>query len=131
MEYICYKRFRGKGLNNEMLNIRRGSELEELEGLIAFGSKSVCINTSQIAYDYFARNDDEQGLERGDLILEIKKKLSKRDDKYQTRWNKLWEDTKANTLRRPDFTDFWIWGYQFYNASIEDLQHIRELIKNV
>lgn len=128
MEYICYKRFRGKGIDGEMLNIRRGSELEELDSLIAFGSKGVCINMSQIAYDYFARNDDKQGLLRGDLIMEIKKILSKRDNKYQARWNKLWEDEHANQLRSHEFEDFWIWDYQFYNANIEDLQHIKELI---
>lgn len=130
MEYICYRRFRGEGIDGEM-NIRRGVELEELDGVIAMGSRAVCINTSDNAFKFFARNNDGNGLKRGDLIMEIKKKLSKRDNKYQQRWDKLWKDERANKLRNPDFDDFWLWGYQFYNADIEDLQHIKELIINV
>lgn len=130
MDYICYKRFRGHGIDGDV-NIRRGAELEELEGDIAFGSKIVCKNTSQNAFEYFARNDDEQGLQRGDLIMEIKKTLSKRDNKHQARWDKLWADDKANQLRRQEFEDFWCWGFQFYNASIEDLQHVKGLITSV
>lgn len=130
MEYICYKRFHGKGIDGDM-NIRRGTELEELEGVIAFGSRAVCRHTSDNAWAHFARNDDGKGLERGDLIMWIKKTLAKRDSKYQDRWNKLWADERANKLRNPTHKDFWIWWFDFYNASIEDLTHIKELILSV
>lgn len=130
MEYICYKRFKDNGMDG-YINLPRGSEVEEVDGIIASGSKAICKNTSQAAYEHFARNNDNQGLQRGDLIIEIKKILSKRDNKYQTRWNKLWADKEANKLRMPDHQDFWCWGFQFYNATIEQLNHIKDLIANV
>lgn len=32
--------------------------------------------------------------------------------------------------KRKDHEDFWLWNHDFYNASIEDLEYIKSLIKH-
>ena len=90
--------------------------------------RRLCAVTSQNAYDFFSRNDDGHGLERGKLVEEITSRTEKRDAKHQARWDALWADADSNRLRRKDSPDFWIWSFDFYNADISDLRHIADLI---
>ena len=89
----------------------------------------MCAVTSQNAYDFFARNDDGQGLERGALVNAIRLRLQKRDGEYQRRWNKVWGDSVSRRYRRKDQEDYWLWSFDFYNAPVEDLRHIAALIQ--
>lgn len=128
MKYIVIRRFRGKSLSGEV-NLPHSTPCTSTGPVIQCGGKSLCYTTSQNAYDYFARNDDGHGLERGRLTGEIKRRLEKKDSNHQARWDKLWADERANRLRRADHQDFWVWSFDFYNAEISELEHILNLIK--
>ena len=80
------------------------------------------------AHLYLARNDDGRGLERGALTTAITKRLEKRDKGYQDRWDLVWEDETSQKYRHPDHEDHFLWGHAFYEAPVEDLQHIADLI---
>ena len=131
MRYIVTRRFRGKAICGEV-NLPYGTTCEEHDGILVLeDGRRLCAVTSQNAYDFFSRNDDGNGLERGKLVEEITSHMEKRDAKHQARWDALWADEVANHFRRPDHADFWVWGQAFYQAGIRDLEHILKLIKEV
>lgn len=128
MRYIVTRRFRGKAICGEV-NLPYGTTCEEHDGILVLeDGRRLCAVTSQNAYDYFSRDDDGNGLERGKLVEDITSRMEKRDAKHQARWDALWADEVANRLRRKDSQDFWIWSFDFYNADISDLRHIANLI---
>ena len=129
MKYITTKRFKQKGMGQDF-NLPFNTECEVINNTICYKNIPICYTTSQNAYDYFSRNDDSQGLYRSQLVQRIIKTLSNRDEQYQDRWNRLWANTKLYKFRRKDFNDYWIWGYEFYNADIQDLEYIYNLIKD-
>lgn len=134
--YIVNARFKGKAMSNEILNLPYGTQCGNNQNIITYCGKPICYNTSQNAYDYFSRNDDGNGLARGLLVKKIMDRLAIVDNdntkgKHQERWNKLWDDERANKLKREDSPDYWLWSQKFYEAEIEELEHIWELIKDV
>ena len=110
------------------VNLPYGTEVSSDGAFLTVNGEKLCSITSQNAYDFFSRNDDGHGLERGKLVEEITSRMEKRDAKHQARWDALWADEVANRLRRKDSPDFWIWSFDFYNADIPDLKHIANLI---
>lgn len=110
------------------VNLPYGTEVSSDGAFLTVNGEKLCSITSQNAYDFFSRNDDGMGLERGKLVQDIRSTLERRDAKYQSRWDALWADEAANSLRRKDSPDFWIWSFDFYNADIPDLKHIANLI---
>lgn len=127
-KYIAHKRFKSIGIELNF-NIPYGTDLIEVENYICtLNGNIICLATSQNAYDYFARNDDGNGLERGKLIQEIKKVLSKKDSGYQDRWDKVWEDEVCLKYKRVEYADYFIWNHEFHNAPIKDLQYIANLV---
>ena len=128
MDYICFNRFTQKALCGEV-NIPYGTKLDETNNVISYRGNPICYTKSQNAYDYFARNDDGKGLERGKLTAEIIKLLNNRNDgKYQDRWDRIWGDLSLLKYKRPEQDDYWLWNYDFFNASIEELNRIRAVI---
>ena len=127
MQYITYRRFKEKSICGQV-NIPASSACEENENTIYFDGKPICFTTSENAHQYFARNDDGQGVERGKLTQLIQRQLAKRDSAYQGRWDKVWEDKICAKYRRKEYDDFWLWNHEFFNAEIEDLRYIAELI---
>ena len=128
MRYIVTNRFKGQAICGPV-NLPYGTTCEEHDGILVLeDGRRLCAVTSQNAYDYFSRDDDGNGLERGKLVEEITSRMEKRDAKHQARWDALWADEVANRLRRKDSPDFWIWSFDFYNADIPDLKHIANLI---
>lgn len=128
MRYIVTRRFRGKAICGEV-NLPYGTTCEEHDAILVLeDGRKLCANTSQNAYDYFSRDDDGNGQERGKLVQDIRRTLERRDAKHQARWDALWADEVANRLRRKDSPDFWVWSFDFYNADIPDLKHIANLI---
>ena len=131
MDYICFNRFKQNALCGEV-NIRYGTKLDETNNIIRYRGNPICYTTSQNAYDYFARNDDGKGLERGKLIAEIIKLLNNRKDgKYQDRWDMIWGDLSLLKYKRPEHPDYWLWNFDFFNASIEELNRIKSMILEV
>ena len=129
MRYIVTRRFRCNAICGPV-NLPYGTTCEEHDGILVLeDGRKLCANTSQNAYDYFSRDDDGMGLERGKLVQDILRTLERRDAKHQTRWDKLWEDAGANRLRRADHKDFWVWNHNFYNADVNELRRIRLLLE--
>lgn len=127
MQYITHRRFKDNSINGQV-NIPSLSSCEEYDGVIYFCGKQICYSASENAHQYFARNDDGNGVERGRLIQNIQNKLAKRDNEYQNRWNAIWDDKISQRYKRKEYDDFWLWNHEFYNAEIEDLKHIAKLI---
>lgn len=124
MEYISFRRFRGKAFSGAV-NIRSGTPAIERGGVLFVSESPICLISSENAHQYFARNDDGMGLERGRLTREIQKRLKNRKEK----WSKVWEDPLCQKYKRKDHPDHWLWNHDFYNAPIEDLQYILDLIR--
>ena len=129
MRYIVTRRFRGKAICGEV-NLPYGTTCEEYDGILVLeDGRRLCSVTSQNAYDYFSRDDDGNGLERGKLVHDIMCTLERRDAKYQSRWDRLWTDEGANKLRSTDHEDYWLWSFAFYNADVNELRRIRRLLE--
>ena len=127
VRYIVKKRMREAGISGRV-NLPYGTEVEAVDGLIIHQGAAVCAVTSRNAHLYFARDDDGQGRERGALTLAITSTLEKRDKDHQARWDRVWEDETAQKYRRKDHEDHFLWGHAFFEAPVEDLRHIADLI---
>jgi len=126
MQYIAARRARFDGISGRV-NLKYGTALEAVDGFLTYNGLRVCAVTSQNSHDYFARNDDGNGLERGRLTASVVARLSKRDREYQTRWDRIWADPLCQKYKREDSTDFWLWNHAFFEAPLEDLRHIARL----
>ena len=127
VRYIVKKRMREAGISGRV-NLPYGTAVEAVDGLIIHQGAAVCAVTSRNAHLYFARDDDGQGRERGALTLAITSTLEKRDKDHQARWDRVWEDPVCQKYRRPEHEDFFLWGHAFFEAPVEDLRHIADLI---
>lgn len=136
-KYVCVRRFRGNGICG-WLNLPYGTECTADGKFIHCEKGLICTITSQNAYDYFAQNDDDEGFLRGELIRGIRKVLEadihnengKYIGKHQAAWNRVWGDHICLKYRRKEIDDHWLWNYEFYNAGIDDLKHIHELVRH-
>ena len=128
MKYLVYKRFKDKALCGEV-NIPALTECDENNGIIFFKNKALCFITSENAHNHFVINDDGMGLERSNLIQSILSILKHKDEDYQNRWNKIWEDEVSQKYKRTEHQDHWLWNHDFFNADINDLKHILNLIR--
>ena len=129
MRYIVTRRFHCNAICGPV-NLPYGTTCEEHDGILVLeDGRKLCVVTSQNAYDYFSRDDDRMGMERGTLVHDIQRTLERRDAKYQARWDKLWADEGANKLRRTDHEDYWLWSFAFYNADVNELRRICQLLE--
>ena len=129
MRYIVTNRFKGQAICGAV-NLPYGTACETQDGyLVLEGGRRLCAVTSQNAYDYFSRDDDGMGLERGKLVHDIRSTVERRDAKYQSRWARLWADEGANKLRRTEHEDYWLWSFAFYNADVNELRRICQLLE--
>lgn len=127
MDYIAIKRAKFHSLSGNV-NIPYGTKIDCIDGILSIEGKPLCGGHSQNAYDFFARDDDGNGLLRGKLTQAIKTALQKRDKDHQSRWDKVWEDPICQKYKRSEHTDYWLWNHDFFNAGIHDLRHIANLI---
>ena len=128
--YIVTKKFAGYAICGDIV-LQEGMPLIASQGYIICPQGPVCIVTSQNAYDYFSQNDDGNGEERGRLVQDILHriyKLKKQKERSDIVWGKIWKDAVCLKYKRPEHNDHWLWNYDFYNADIEDLKYIRNLI---
>lgn len=128
--YIVTKKFSGHAICGDIV-LQAGTQLTTSQGYILCPQGLVCVVTSQNAYDYFSQNDDGNGIERGKLVHDILRrihKLKKQKERNDIIWGKIWEDPRCLKFKRPEHADHWLWNYDFYNADIEDLKYIRNLI---
>ncbi len=127
MKYIVHRRFKGKAICGDV-NLPTLTELDCIDGVIYHNGNVVCFVASENAHQFFARNDDGNGMLRGNLTQAIQKRLAKRDNQYQKRWDKVWEDASCQSYRRTEYDDHWIWNHDFFNAEIDVLRHIAKLV---
>ena len=127
MGYITIKRTRFNSISGPV-NLPCGTAVECTDGVLTIDGQPLCADHSQNAYDFFARNDDSHGLERGKLTQAIRKKMEKRDKGHQARWNKIWADPLCKKYKRAEHADYWLWNHEFFNAEIPDLRHIAALV---
>lgn len=127
MEYIVKRRARFNAITGPV-NLPWGTPVEEQDGFLVRDGLQLCAVTSQNAFDYFAKNGDGNGVERGRLTISIMDTLAKRDADHQNRWNRVWEDPRCQKYRRADHADFWLWNREFFEAPVEDLRHIADLV---
>lgn len=128
--YIVIKKFSGQAICGDIV-LPYGASLTTAGNYICCPSGFVCITTSQTAYDYFAQNDDGNGARRGWLTQDILcrlRKLKKHEERNTIIWCKIWKDPICLKYKRPEHADHWLWSYDFYNAEIEDLEYIRNLV---
>jgi len=133
--YIARRRAKFKGCNGQQVNIPYGSILETQDGFLMWKGQCLCVDTSQNAYDFFSHNDDGQGRERGVLVAAILARLEtppraskERLKEIQGRWDKVWGEPRCQKYKRPEHKDFWTWNFEFFNAPVDDLRYIADLI---
>lgn len=128
VQYIAKKRARFTAMCGQV-NIPWGTPvylngefLENSDGAL------LCAVTSKNAHEFFARDNDGNGAERGALTLAIIKTLEKRDKAHQQRWDAVWADALCEKYKRTEHDDFWLWNHDFYEAPVEDLRYIAGLV---
>lgn len=127
MEYITAKRFKRDGIGGHF-NLPYGTKLEKRDEILWHGDRAVCKAKSAAAHEYFARNDDGDGLERYKLSHKIINALGGFNAKYDERWEKVFENDLAQKYRRPEHVDYWLWNDDFFNAPLYDLNYIATLV---
>lgn len=127
MRYIVHKRFKAKAIGGEV-NLPYGTVCEESGGVIAHAGKALVFATSENAHQYFAVDEDGEGLRRGELTRSIQKTLERRDANYQARWDRVWGDARCRRFKMPEHQDYWLWNHAFFEACIDDLLYIAALV---
>lgn len=136
--YIVTKRYRGYGLTNQAMNLSYGEPcrvvIDQGQGYIVCHDRRVCCVNSQTALDFFTQNDDKRGAERRNVINAIMKVLTKVPESEKEckevaeKWDRVWDDSICQQYRRHDIEGHWLWSYEFYNAPVDDLRYIANLI---
>lgn len=131
MKYITHRRFKGNSICGSV-NLRATTEVQCENGVIYFDKGIICTDHSEDAHQFFSRNDDGNGMERGRLTQAIIKTLAQtkgRDDPYhQERWDRVWNDTICQPYKSDTHKDRWFWNHEFYNADIDVLRYIAKLV---
>lgn len=153
MKYVTCKHYERPGLF-----MPAGVECEEVNGVIMYLGVPVCSAKSRVAHQYFAANDDGNGMERWKLAMAIEAAIiekahednvkmseteadAEEDEpnvimpirfkapiKQESALQELADDDLCASYRREDVQDVWMWNQAFYNAPIEDLESIASLI---
>lgn len=124
MKYITSKRLKGKCLIGE-INIPALTPIEERDNVLFYGENPICLATSRQAHEHFARNDDDCGMRRGELVQKIEKIMRNSSDAFQ----KAIRDKKCKSYKKDKDQLIWFWSHDFYIANIEDLEYILQTIK--
>ena len=134
--FIARKRYRGLSLNGDSVNISAQSVLLCKGDILFYNDIPLAFVTSQVSLDYFTTNDDGKGMERGKIIDEIfsiltnKPYSSEQEAKKRLEaWDRVWSSEFCLSFKRKDHADFWLWNYEFYNTSVNNLKIILQIIK--
>ncbi|MBO5969801.1 MAG: isoaspartyl peptidase [Clostridia bacterium] len=127
MRYIIHRRFKGTSISGE-INLPALTICELENNILFHDGKPLCYATSENAHQHFALDTDGCGLERGKLTQAIMATLAKRDENYQARWDKVWEDKLCQKYKKEEYDDYWLWNHAWYNAPILDLRYIAGLV---
>ena len=152
MEYIVCKNYNKKGLNGKDFNLLKGTTCNCTNSIIYYNNEPICYTTSQHAYDYFSRNDDNKGEARFALVEQIFSRIQELVREYNEEVSKIdiedEEEREAAIARIPNkvylgYTQIRntptlasclkdnddIFNYNFYNAELEILNTILEIFE--
>lgn len=129
MNYIVTNRYRGKALNGSEVNIPATTNVVETNKQILFDGKPICFITSQVGHQYFARNDDGNGMRRGALTYAIAYAERKRMNKDKTRRQRFTDeeiDTLCSKWSKFLQTECSVilFNHDFFNADISELEEM-------
>lgn len=131
MKYIAHRRFKTNAICG-WVNIPATTEVECEGDILIYNNGILCYEECENSHQFFARNDDGRGMERGKLTQAIMKALAKTngrgDKQHQERWDRVWSDPACQPYKRADDDEYWLWNHDFFNADIDVLQHIAELV---
>lgn len=127
MLYIVHTDFVGKAISGEV-NLPAGTECTEINGTIYHNARAVCRIGSNNANKHFCRNNDGNGLRRGELIKTIKGALAIQDEHTYERWHRLMTCPVCKQFDRNPEGATWEWSLAFYNASIATLEHMAKKV---
>jgi hypothetical protein len=122
MQYICYKRFKGKTLCQDYANIPYGTRYEAIGAFLCDNDgKPIMATTSYNCHQHFARNDDGQGLRRGKLAYAIA--YAPRGDKYRFSEDEIAMLTRDyQRFLKP--TETILFNDDFFNAEVAELEEL-------
>lgn len=122
MQYICYKRFKGKTLSHDRVNIPYGTEFESAEDFLCDNDgKPMMATTSFNCHQHFSRNDDGQGLRRGKLAYAIA--YAPRGDKFRFSEDEIAMLTRDyQRFLKP--TETILFNNDFFNAEVSELEEL-------
>lgn len=133
MEHIVHRRYKNKDLFGNPLNLPYGTVLNEINGFLhTQEGVPVCTVNSEVAKMYTARNDDNEGLERGKLTYAIA--YSRKNggiSKVGFRFSNKQCDVIVRHYQRfirPEF-DMIIFNDRFFNAPVNELQEMAKELK--
>lgn len=131
--YIVHTQFQGLTMFNMPITLLPLTILYNNDHIIFKDAQPLMTDSCMNCYNHLSRNDDDNGLRRGQLTQDIISKLTRsnyeRQDDYNNQWEIIWNDNLCLKYKRKDHEDFWLWNHEFYNAPIEDLEYIKSLIK--
>lgn len=140
MRYLVCKTFNKNGIGGSF-NLLKGATINRVEDKLYHNGREICFISSQYAHDYFSRNDDEQGTLRFELshniitkIIEANMLYNECEDSYKKdHSNPIFAMYGAIRENYPAFIkeDDDILTYEFFDASIYDLNIIKVLIDSV
>ena len=97
MDYITYKRFKGKSISGEV-NIPFGTILQEHEKILYLNGRPICCVTSENGWNHFRPLTDE-GKYRQDMLDKLYRWYTKNgcgddfaDEKWPTQQNGYWKN---------------------------------------
>ena len=120
MTYIAFKGFKKKSISGNT-DIKKGESLEEKNKMLYYNKKPICFTTSENGHNFFARNNDGNGLLRGELTQQILQAMPTLEDETL---DKMFEDNICMKYKRGASEEDWHWNNEFYEASILELRHI-------
>ena len=122
MQYICYKRFKGRTLSKDHTNIPYGTKYETAGAFLCDNDgKPMMATTSYNCHQHFSRNDDGQGLRRGKLAYAIA--YAPRGDKYRFTPKEIAMLTRDyQRFLKP--TDMILFNNDFFNAEVSELEEL-------
>lgn len=128
MEYICYKRYNKTAICEKKVNIPPGTKFNTSgQFIVTPDNQVICAITSFSAHNHFARNDDGQGLRRGQLVWSISSSPRINKDNNGVRWSfdeqNLIREKYSHFLKQPYF-DTILFNHDFYNAEISELEEM-------
>lgn len=127
MEYVFYRPFKGKTMSGDT-EFKVGTVCTEDKGTVYYKGQPIFMTGSKNANEHLALNDDGRGLERGQLITEIKRVLALTDDHAYERWHRVWNAPICKQFNSDASGETWLWNFAFYHASPAYLQRILEIV---